>query len=454
MRVCSLVLLLTLFASAEAAHPLWLQHHHKKFPAQPQQKAYDNTNLAVEELLRQKSEGSHAMTGNWDGSRTYLEDHGFIIESSYITDMLGNPHGGRARGFAYAGSLGLAVHLNLDKALDRKTGFEIYSSATWRTGTNLSKKIGNQFTVAQVYGTETVVLNELYFKETLFDKIVTFKAGRLNAGNDFLTSALYAEFVSYAFDGNPIAIFYDIPSFSVYPNATWGAYLAIQPSDFFSMKFAVYNANYEIFQDKYHGVNFTFASTNGAIWITEWAALVNQREKSTGLPGNYKIGFVYQTGDVQQFKNGTIHGNYCCYLQLDQMIYRQGDPRLKQGLTPFAALLFAPKDRNSFPFFFLAGLVYEGLFSSRPWDTTNIGIAYGKYSSDLASVQRAAQRQGMPGLFGNLPQNFEIALELNHWFQVNNWFTFTPDIQYIINPSGYGTIPNALVIGAQIGIIL
>jgi porin len=447
MRTRSFVLLLLLSTAAEATPPVWQQQHQQKF--------YDIYNLDVEDEIKKKLQGPQTMTGNWDGSRTYLEDHGLMIFSSYITDMLGNPHGGHARGFAYAGSYGLALELDFDKALGRETGFEIYSSLAWRTGTNLSsRKIDNEFAVAQVYGTETVVLNELFFKESLFDKALVIKVGRLNAGNDFITSTLYAEFVSYALDGNPAAIFSDFPALSVYPNAPWGAYLEIQPSDFFSMKFAAYNANSNIFKNQYHGVNFTLKSTNGVIWITEWAALVNQGKKATGLPGNYKIGFLYQTANSVKYKEETIHGNYCAYLLIDQMIYRKSDPRLQQGLTPFAALLFAPNDRNTFPFFLSAGLIYEGLFDSRPWDTTNFGIAYGNYSSDLADVQRAAQREGMPGLFGTLPQNFEIVLELNHWFQVNNWFTFTPDIQYIINPSGFGTIPNALVIGAQIGIIL
>jgi len=35
-----------------------------------------------------------------------------------------------------------------------------------------------------------------------------------------------------------------------------------------------------------------------------------------------------------------------------------------------------------------------------------------------------------------------------------DWVTITPDLQYIINPSGFGTIPNAFVIGAQIDLIL
>ena len=56
--------------------------------------------------------------------------------------------------------------------------------------------------------------------------------------------------------------------------------------------------------------------------------------------------------------------------------------------------------------------------------------------------------------FGSQPQNFEALVELNHWFQINPWFIIVPDIQYIINPRGLGTIKDALVVGAQISVTL
>ena len=136
------------------------------------------------------------------------------------------------------------------------------------------------------------------------------------------------------------------------------------------------------------------------------------------------------------------------------MVYRHGGPETDRGLTPFIALLFAPKDRNLLPFFITSGLVYKGLFASRPKDYTNLGFIYGKYSTDLRSAQGIAKRTHMMPTFGNQPQNFEALVELNHWFQINPWFIIVPDIQYVINPRGLGTIKNAWVVGAQISITL
>ncbi len=437
-----------LLSSAENKRVDWIHHFH--------QKMYDEYNIELNQAEYQlkEAEGLTTMTGNWNGARTYLEQHGVLLSASFVTDMVGNPSGGHARGFAYAGSFGLGLGLDFEK-MAGVTGFSFYSTAVWRTGTSLTmRKIHNQFTVQQVFGSQEVKLNELYLQQTFWDRNIFIKAGRLDAGNDFLASPFYAEFVNNGFDGNPVSLFNNFSSFTAYPNATWGAYFSMKPIPQFLARFAVYNANSNIFLNKYHGTNFTFQSTNGVIWIGECVALVNQNTGDEGMPGNYKVGLIYQTGAVQEFKNGNINGDYCYYFLLDQMIYRPNGPKTGQGLTPFIALLFAPSNRNLFPFFVTTGLVYKGLFPKRPDDTTNLGFVYGEYSSQLAQVERTAKKQGLLGPFGNQPQSYEAVIELNHWIQVNEWFTFTPDFQYIINPQGFGTIPNAFVLGVQIGFVL
>jgi carbohydrate-selective porin OprB len=121
-------------------------------------------------------------------------------------------------------------------------------------------------------------------------------------------------------------------------------------------------------------------------------------------------------------------------LLLDQMVYREGPPGSHQGLTPLMAFTFAPSDRNTLPFYFYAGLVYHGLFPGRDSDVTAFGLAYGKFSDDLAG------------------QDFETVLEWTHEFVITPWLSVQPDVQYIIKPSGMCTIPNALVLGVALAI--
>ncbi|HSX13278.1 MAG TPA: carbohydrate porin [Chlamydiales bacterium] len=369
--------------------------------------------------------------------RHQLAHYGITIASSYVTNLLGNPVGGKEQDFAYDGSFGISANIDFTHA--GLTGFNLYSAMAWRTGDNLSREIDNQFTVSQIYGSETVRLAQLYIWQTLFCKRLTFKLGRLCAGDDFLSSPLYWQFVNNAFDGNPVSIFFNIP-FSAYPGATWGAYVEGLPWDWLLIKAGVFNANTEIQKNKYHGVNFTFKSTNGVVWITEWCVRVNPHCNDDGLPGNYKVGFYYLTGSRDQFSGNSERGDPGLYVLLDQTIYQ---PDCCRSLTPFISFLWQPENRNLFPYFINGGLVYRGPFESRPKDVAAFGVVWGRYSPDLDRVQRKNHIE---------PQIAEIVLELNYSIQLNQWMYVMPDMQYIIHPKGRDRYPNAWVLGAQISI--
>jgi porin len=116
------------------------------------------------------------------------------------------------------------------------------------------------------------------------------------------------------------------------------------------------------------------------------------------------------------------------------MVYREGGSQSPQGLTPFAAVTFAPPNRNTFPVFFSAGFVYPGLIPGRDHDTAAFGLVYGKFSKYLRG------------------QHYEMVLEWTYEVAVAPWLTLQPDVQYIIKPSGMRHIANALVGGMQIAI--
>lgn len=392
------------------------------------------------------------LTGGWNGGRSKLARDGVTVGLSYVTDMAANVSGGKAKGFAYAGSFGLDINVDIGQ-YTRLKGLSFYTSATWRTGTSLSAdKIGNQFPVQQVYGGQNIRLNEFYLKQVFWDEALLFKGGRLNGGNDFLQSDLYYKFISNGFDGNPISVFFNGP-FTAYPNATWGALVQFRLFRRILAKVAAYVAQDDVAGNHYHGFNWSFNGSDGTLLISEWSYQVNQLKGETGLPGNYRVGsFYYTDSKGEKYLGGHYHGNWGYYFLIDQMLFKYG--REERGLTPFAAVLFAPKDRNLLPFFIASGLVYKGLFPSRSKDYTNLGYIYGKYSTDLRTAQHIAKQTRMISPNGNLPQNFEALIELNHWFQVNPWLTIVPDFQYIMHPSGLKSIPNAWVIGAQISITL
>jgi porin len=186
-----------------------------------------------------------------------------------------------------------------------------------------------------------------------------------------------------------------------------------------------------------HGVDFGIRSKAGVFVIGEIGYLRNQGQAAAGNPGNFKIGGYYDSNAYQDLSNPTqteIWGNYGVYLLLDQLIYREGGPESKQGLTPFAVVTVAPSDRNTFPFFYSTSLVYQGLIPRRDRDTMAVGLAYGKFSRALKG------------------QDFEMISEWTYEMALVPWLTLQPDMQYIFKPGGTGDIPNAFVLGIQISL--
>jgi porin len=275
-----------------------------------------------------------------------------------------------------------------------------------------------------------VRLYQLYLEQSLFDDIINLAVGRMATGDEFMTSPIFFNFISVAFDQNPVSTLFNIPSFTVDPVSTWGARVKVNLFKEFYAMFGAYDS--DLGSGKISFSNFEPSFNGEGLLIGELGYALNSHEHSNGIKGDYKLGGYYDTNrfTVLSTPDEKKRGNYGFYLLMDQMIYREGVPGSDQGITSFATLTFAPSDDiNTFPFFFSTGLVYEGLFRSRDTDTTSFGFSYGKVSKDL------------------IGQDFEILMELTHLFNITPWLSIQPDVQYIIHPGGSGDIPNTFVIG-------
>ncbi len=125
------------------------------------------------------------------------------------------------------------------------------------------------------------------------------------------------------------------------------------------------------------------------------------------------------------------------------MVYQE-TPGSDQGLTIWAASGLYPQPSISIvPFQVNVGLVYKGLIPRRDDDQTTFGVIYGKFSGDYARTVKAA---------GNGDPDYESVIETGYRIQLTKFAFIQPDIQWVIRPSGTGRIPNALVIGAEMGI--
>ena len=349
---------------------------------------------------RARSGLSHRRLGRAQDQAPRSRDH---TEPGLRHRRAGQPDGRPAPGLRESDDLGLDLTADLDR-LAGWAGARFHLSFSMRSGTSLSDQ-GHRQRLHRGQGLlrHTYRLVNVDFEQSLFDDRVSLRGGRIAAGDEFLTSPLYGNFVQAAFNGNPMGILFNVPM-TTYPTATWGMRARVRPISQLSLMAGVYNGDPTLGDNDKHGVDWTMRGPLFA--IGEVGVRLNQEPGATGLPGNYKIGGYYQAGKVpdlfRDVDGGSIalsglppqmhNGNGGFYLLLDQMIYRDGEADSGRGLTPFVSLLFAPSSSvNTMPFFANGGLVYQGLFPSRPHDTAAFGVAYGAFSRQLGA------HSAMPG---------------------------------------------------------
>jgi porin len=378
-----------------------------------------------------------AATGSWGGARQRLVEAGVTPRAIYTTDLLANPIGGARQGFAYAGNLEASLGFDLERLLGLE-GSRFFIAASWASGRDLSeKKLGNLFTVSQVFEGQSVRLAQMYFEQDLLEERLSLAIGRLSTEEDFAASDLFENYVSAGVNGNPFSLPLNAPSFSSDPIASWGLRAIVEPTERLRLAAGAYNADPKVGDDDQNGVDFVLNPQDGVLVIAEAGYRHSQKDGDTGLPGEVRIGGYYDSSEFESFSDpgDERKGNYGLYALLEQMAYREGGAGSEQGLTPWVALTFAPiEEINTLPFFAAGGLVYQGLLRGRDDDTTSLGVYYGRFSDDLPD------------------QSFETVLEVNHRFRLAPWLYVTPDFQYVFRPNGSDDEPDAAVVGGEIGI--
>ncbi len=373
-------------------------------------------------------------TGDWGGLRTELTDAGIAPNLSYSADFLADPVGGERQGSAYAAGLYGSLELDFDTLFGLE-GSSLFASAIWDQGNDLSAQdIGNVFTVANNFNGRSLRLAQFYLQQQVWEGRVEAAAGRLAAGDDFAASDLYDYYVSAAINSNPQSLAQN-SAFTVAPFVQWGARVAVEPVERGSIKLGVYVKNPSTENLNGDGEDFAFRLSNGVLGIVEIGFEKPAEPLLGDLPGHLAVGGFYNTGDFALVDQGSgeERGNYSLYLTAEQTLFREPGSRT-QGLTAWTAVTVAPKQAiNTLPFAAYGGVLYTGLLPGRDQDVTAFGLYYGSFSDRLED------------------QSFELVLEANHRFQMAPWLYLTPDVQYVVNPNG-GGIPDALVVGAELGI--
>ncbi len=398
--------------------------------------------------------GGHLL-GDWGGLRTQLNDLGITPDLTLVTDIAGNPTGGHRRGVTEASNLGLDLQFDLGK-IAQLNGGTIEVSMSDRFGSSLSKDyIGNTFNVQQDFGGQTFKLIDAALMQNLAGERVQVRIGRIAAGDDFLVSTYDYLFMQNGLCGNPVGIFLNSPGMTAYPNANWGTWLRVRPTEQTYIMAGVFNGDPISRANDRHGVDFSFKGPLFA--IAEAGYQLKGLHGEDGMVGNYKVGMWYDDSRYVEYNSEAAggvptfrHGNTGFYGLFDQALLPLGDVGSGRGVGVFGSLLISPDQAVSqMPYFATVGVAARGLLDFRPNDACGFAVIYGKFSGDLTDEQRGAELID-PTV---LQQDSETAMELTYRAYLGNGSVFVqPDLQYIVTPGGTDRIPDALVVGCQIGI--
>ncbi len=407
--------------------------------------------------------------GDWGGLRTKLsKEHGVDFEFFYIASNPYNLHGGKETGSTYEGALLLLLDLDSEK-LAGYHGGHLHVGGTWLHGNYpfSDKYVGDLNKVNLIDFPSAWRLWQCWYEQKFLDEKVSLKFGQMAVDQDFIMAEYYNSLASINLMNQtffyPTLAFnvYDIPGFppgfhalASSPYGAPGARLKVEATERIYAQVGAYDG----YPDQDDGTEFELNREEGALLYFELGYRLNQGKDDTGLPGNFKLGAFYHTGDfpdVQSVFNASIGAGevayypntYGLYFLVDQTLYREigKDDPAQQGLVGFFRLTGAPPDRNLTEFSVDGGLVYKGLIPTRDYDSIALAGSYLKMSEDIRSGQQTVNSV-VPGFFPtDSLVDYEAVVELSYKAQMTAWWTLHASVQRAIHPGGSAAIPDAWV---------
>jgi porin len=453
-------------------------------PAESQESGTPPDQAAVPAPAAPSHEGDFwtrdALTGNWGGLRSALEDKGIDLDADTIDETLGNPSGGTRQGAIYEGRLELTATVDLGKTLGW-TGATAHANAYQIRGRGLSaNNLGNNLaTVSDIEAARSLRLFDLWIEQALFQTKLSIRAGQLAADDEFIISPTAAIFINSTF-GWPAIMAADLPSGGpAYPLATPGLRFKYAPTQKISVLAGLFNgdpAGPGTGNPQLRDASGTaFRLGGSALAILEGDYAINQDPAAKGLPASYKLGLWFHSGEFADQRFDTTGLSLAspassgipemhqhdggAYLVLDQALLNETRPE-SRNISVFLRLSGAPSDRNPVDLYADAGITLTGFIAGRANDTLGFAVAVARIGANARSLDEDAR--GFTGLDSPV-RDEETAFELTYRAQVTPWWSLQPDLQFIRHPGGGvapqgsppGTqaIPDALVFGLRSAIV-
>ncbi|MDX2145985.1 MAG: carbohydrate porin [Planctomycetota bacterium] len=371
-------------------------------------------------------------TGDWGGARTWLEDRGIEFAASYTLDWSSVWDGGLVNEASTRTQFDANVTFDLETMVGLE-GASVYLDFYSTDSRGGWEYVGDfQGTSNIQTGTNRDQIAELWFEQKAFDDRLRVKVGKIDANLEFGFPEIAGDFINSAAAYSPTSYRY-MPTF---PDPATGAVVFMHPTEnvyvgggFFDGAFATGRGTGYLGPDSlFEGNQFFWINEAGITWDPGDGA-----SQSLGT-GRIAAGWFYNSGDLERLDGSTEEGTGGLYAIAEQQLTRVGldgvapsdgeDPR---GLHVF--LQFGTADGGLSPAerHFAVGSVLKGMPLGRTYDSSGVYLTWADMSAEAGATEN------------------ERTLEFYYRIEITPFIHLTPDIQYVINPSGAEDVDNALV---------
>ncbi len=431
------------------------------------------------------------LTGNWNGLRTHFVNNGISFDAIYTGEIVSNLQGGIRHGSSYLDVVDLIVAVNFDRALPwQGTSFNLDIFGTH--GSDPCDCVGDFQGISNIAARNTWKVYEAWMQENFLNDKFSILCGIYDVNSEFDVLQSAGLFVNSSFGMGAEFAQSGKKGPSTFPSTSLGLRMKTQWSEHFCFQAAILDGVPDEPEDGWRAT-YRINKDDGAL-ITLEIIFITDKERVKSLPWfskrkqihRQKRGFGKhrrlfhksndskvrgQKSSIQQRKYRRLQGKIPqntyskfaiggWYYTSDFANFDSGDPLLYQGswgiyglweksaffdkenaltgLSYFFRVGISNKNVNQVDKYIGGGIVHSGIFPQLHNYQMGVAIA-AAHTSD--KFKRTVLKNGQQ------LDNWEVAIELSYRAEINDWCSFQPDLQYIINPGFNPALNNAITFG-------
>jgi porin len=370
------------------------------------------------------------LAGDAMGLRTALEQFGFSLDASYIYDYSFVPRGAHERMSGGRGLLMLGIGVDLDTAVGW-TGATLYAEFQSFAGRDVS---GQHLRVVQpvsnIDAADFSEIYELWYEQKLFEDRLRLKVGKVDANSEFAFVENGAEFIHSSMGVSPT-----LQGLPTYPDpATSINVFAYFPRSLYG-GFGLYDGASQKGASSGPRGPSTFFDNDAEFFLLGEAGVRWTRGHSDRF-GRLGIGGWHHTATFDRFDGGTEPSATGEYLVFDETLWCDGE---SEGHPSSAGIFlqYGHANPNISPIAHHVGAGFHvtGLVPLRDQDVVGLGATWVRLSDATGA---------------DFDKGHELAIETFYKFQLTGWLSAKPDLQFIANPGGTDSAPDAWVVTVRV----